>query len=136
MTTDKPEHLIRTELLIAYVLRYGVLLCLFVIGVGLAARLLFPGHEMASSEVIRSLVQGQSLESYRPPAGGALLHGALAFQPDTVIALGLVMLIALPILRVALTTFVFFFDRDWAFFGITLLVLTVLLSGVFLGRAL
>ena len=130
---EKSENLIRTELLISYVLRYGVLLCLAVIGVGLTARLLLPGN----AGVIHALVNGLNPGDYRPPSTAQdLLRGALQFQPDVVIALGLVMLISLPILRVALTTVVFLVEKDWAFFAITLVVLTVLLSGIIFGRAL
>jgi len=132
---EKPDNLIRTELLISYVLRYGVLLCLFVIGIGLAARLaLSPG---GNAEVVRDLVKGLSPGDYRPPSSAsALLAGAFHFQPDIVIALGLVMLISLPIIRVAMTTLVFLVERDWIFFAITLVVLSVLLTGVIFGRAL
>jgi uncharacterized membrane protein len=119
----------KAELLIAHVLRYGVLLCLFVIGAGLALKL---GIDHSSEEVIRALVGGLQVGDYRPPAhAAAFLQG----NPDTIIALGLVLLIALPVIRVALTTAIFFYEKDWAFFAITLFVLTVLLSGVFLGRA-
>lgn len=129
----KSEKLLRTELLISYVLRYGVLLCLFVIGCGLAARLLHPQENAA---VIGALVNGR-LTDYRPPVGVAeVLAGLRAGDADAVIALGLMLLIALPIARVALTMLVFLRDRDWAFFAITLIVLTVLLSGILLGRAL
>ncbi|MGZ3653255.1 MAG: DUF1634 domain-containing protein [Bdellovibrionota bacterium] len=132
---EKPENLIRTELLISYVLRYGVLLCLGVIGIGLAARLaLAPG---GNAEVVRALVSGLVPGDYHPPSSAAALFaGAWHFQPDVIIALGLVMLISLPILRVALTTLVFLVERDWIFFGITLVVLCVLLTGVIFGRAL
>jgi uncharacterized membrane protein len=69
-------------------------------------------------------------------APGVLLNGILHWQPDVLINVGLLLLIALPILRVALTTLIFLYERDWAFVVITLVVLCVLLSGLFLGKAL
>ena len=129
----KDARLLRTELVISYVLRYGVLLCLFVIGVGLAGRMLAPGAE----EVVTALLHGQTLGDYHPPTSlAAVWAGVSIFNPDTVIAFGLILLIALPILRVALTCALFLRDRDWPFVGITMVVLTILLSGILLGRAL
>jgi uncharacterized membrane protein len=111
----------KAELLIAYVLRYGVLLCLLVIGAGLAMKL---GLEPSNGDLIHGLVNGHTAGDLHPARG------------DSVIALGLIMLIALPIIRVALTTVIFFIEEDWIFFAITLVVLSVLLSGILLGRAL
>ena len=125
--SGKPESLLRTEVLIAHVLRYGVLLCLIVIGIGLALRMFEPGN----AEQVQAILNGQSIPGQLAPG---LLAGLRAMHPDSVIALGLLMLIALPILRVALTTILFFRERDWAFFAITLVVLCVLLFGVIFER--
>ena len=134
MNNDKPENLLRAELLIASVLRGGVLACLFVIGSGLALRLI---GDTSSSPAIAALLKGLAPLDTRPPASLALLvAGALHFEADAVIALGLVMLIALPVIRVALTTLIFFFEKDWPFFWITLFVLAVLVTSVVLGKAL
>lgn len=132
----KSDELIRIELLIAYVLRYGVLLCLFVIGVGLAARLFLPGAGAANEAVIQALTHGQAPDYHPLVEPAALWQGVAGLQPDAVIALGLVLLIALPVIRVALTTAVFLREKDWAFFGITLFVLCVLLSGILFGKVL
>ena len=43
----KSSELLRAELWISYLLRYGVLLCLFVIGTGLGARLVLGGTRAA-----------------------------------------------------------------------------------------
>ena len=102
----------------------------------LVGRLFFPSSGVANEAVISALTSGQSPE-YRPPTALAeVWKGVLQFRSDTVIAAGLMLLIALPIFRVAFTTMVFFHERDWAFFVITLIVLSILLSGILLGRAL
>ena len=46
------------------------------------------------------------------------------------------MLIALPVLRVAFTVGLFLIERDVTYFFITLVVLVVLLSSLFLGSSL
>jgi uncharacterized membrane protein len=125
------NRVFRAELLIANVLRYGVLLCLCVVGVGLALRFAQPGN----ADTVAALLSGLTPGEYHPPATVAALGAGLArLDADTVIALGLLLLIALPVVRVALTTLIFLRERDWAFVGITLVVLAVLFTGIFLGN--
>jgi uncharacterized membrane protein len=136
-TGQKSKNLLEAELLISFVLRYGVLLCLFVIGVGLAIKLMLPGHGAHNVAWIHALMQGQKPIGAEPPSDvGSLWNGLLDFRGDIVIALGIMLLILLPILRVGLTTLIFLHEKDWAFFWITLTVFTVLISGIILGRAL
>jgi uncharacterized membrane protein len=120
-------RLLRTEILISSVLRGGVLICGSVIGLGLGMRFFGFGQAVHSSgEVIGTLLQGTATLDYQPPGVGA----------DRVIAIGLLLLIALPITRVGLTVVLFIVERDWAFFLISAIVFSVLLSGIILGRAL
>jgi uncharacterized membrane protein len=130
---QQDRELLRAELLISYVLRYGVLLCLAIIGLGLAVRMFQPG----SGELVGALTSGLTAGDYHPPtAVSALAAGAFGGSGDTLIACGLVLLIGLPIFRVGLTTFLFLRERDWAFVLITAVVFTVLISGVIFGKAL
>jgi uncharacterized membrane protein len=52
-----------------------------------------------------------------------------------IVQLGLVMLIATPIARVAFTLIAFALQRDRVYVGVTLLVLALLLFGLFFGIA-
>jgi Protein of unknown function (DUF1634) len=52
---------------------------------------------------------------------------------DRCMAIGIVLLIALPVLRVALTTAVFLFERDYLFAAISGAVLAIIAVGFFLG---
>lgn len=135
---DKSDRLLRTELLISAVLRYGVLLCLVVIAAGVIGRFAHIHTEVGSSRaLITELVQGHEIADFSPPQHGSeLIQGLRGFQPDVVIAVGLLLLIALPMARVGLTIFVFLFQKDWAFLVITLIVFSVLVSGVVIGKAL
>jgi uncharacterized membrane protein len=45
----------------------------------------------------------------------------------------MLLLIATPVVRVALSVFVFLSQRDWLYVGITLFVLTVLILSLFSG---
>jgi hypothetical protein len=52
-----------------------------------------------------------------------------------VVCFGLLMLIATPILRVAVSIVVFVVQRDWEFVAVTAFVLAVLLASFFLGKS-
>jgi uncharacterized membrane protein len=126
------------ELLISYVLRYGVALCSAVIALGLVARLAHLGPVTRRSRDLIALLMNDALLSppVLPHSPAELREGLLHFRPDVIMAAGLLLLIALPILRVALTVVVFLFERDWAFLAITLFVLSVLVFGLLHGSVL
>jgi uncharacterized membrane protein len=124
----------RTELTLSWALRIGVFLCGVILAVGLTARLLGIGHSSSSAQLIGELMSGKSVAEFHPVSSpGELFAG---WDPDLVVTLGLMLLIALPIFRVAMTLVIFLHTRDWPFVVITFTVLSVLLSGIFLGRAL
>ena len=54
-------------------------------------------------------------------------HGATR---EPFIQLGLILLIATPVTRVAVSVVAFAIERDWLYVGITLVVLTVLIYGL------
>jgi len=64
-----------------------------------------------------------------------IVRGALRLDSAAVVQLGLVLLIATPVARVALTVVVFVLKRDRLYVAITLLVLCLLLYGLLWGRA-
>jgi uncharacterized membrane protein len=59
-----------------------------------------------------------------------ILAAAAQFHPAGVIALGLLLLIATPIARVAFAAYAFARQRDWLYAGVSCLVLTLLLYGL------
>ena len=56
---------------------------------------------------------------------------ALHLDPQGVIQLGLLLLIATPVARVAFSVWAFARERDWMYVGITLMVLVLLLASLF-----
>lgn len=58
-----------------------------------------------------------------------------ALRPSGFLALGLLVLIATPVLRVIGSIFAFIYERDWRYAGITFLVLVVVLVSLVLGQA-
>ena len=60
-----------------------------------------------------------------------IVQQTITLHSRGLIQLGLVLLIATPVARVALSVFLFAGQRDWRYFLITLFVLTVLLYSLF-----
>lgn len=68
-----------------------------------------------------------------PTTLGGVGQGLAALRPAAVVQAGLLTLILTPVIRVAASVWVFHRDRDRAFVAITLLVLSLLLSGMLWG---
>ena len=138
MKLDRSEALLKTEQWIAVVLRYGVILSAGIIFFGLVLRTfhLVP-VESDSGQIVRDLTSGIILNSIPVPQSFSdFMMGLSNANPDVIISLGLLVLIALPILRVSMTVVLFLIERDLVYLGITLFVLAALLTGVFMGKSL
>jgi uncharacterized membrane protein len=109
----------RVELLLAYVLRTGVIAAAVLVFSGGVIFLYTHWHATAAYDVFR----GQPPE-LRSVAGA--FASARALTGEGLIELGLLLLIATPIARVALSAILFARQRDWLYVGITLLVLALL----------
>jgi len=105
--------------LIGWVLQGGVLLSAAVILFGM---LLLPTR-LGGLSTSRLLVF--------PFTGPALVSALAQFHPQGVITLGLLLLIATPILRVAVSIVIFLVERDRTYVVITCIVLAILLLSVF-----
>jgi uncharacterized membrane protein len=64
-----------------------------------------------------------------------IFHEALAFRGRGLIQLGLLVLIATPVARVAFSFFAFLYERDWTYVFVTVLVLGLLIYSLFGGHA-
>jgi uncharacterized membrane protein len=60
-----------------------------------------------------------------------IFHEALAFRGRGLIQLGLLLLIATPIARVAFSLLAFLYERDWTYVLVTLIVLGLLFYSLF-----
>ena len=109
----------RMDEVISVLLRTGVLIATALVAAGAAITL--AGH--AGDPVDFRVFRGEPL-SLRSPL--AMARGALALQGPGLVQLGLLVLLATPVARVAFSVFAFAAQRDWAYIAITLLVLAVL----------
>ena len=65
---------------------------------------------------------------------GGIVRGAREMRSESIVQLGIVLLIATPILRVAFTLVAFVLQRDRVYIAITTLVLALLTYGLAFGR--
>ena len=105
------------------VLRVGLLSSLAILAGGLAAYLLrHPGGASGPAISSNPIVQYLSL--------GGLYHGLLTGAPEAYLALGIFVLIATPILRVAAGAYYFHRGHERQMAAVTLTVLFLLVVGV------
>ena len=103
----------RFELILSYVLLIGVALSAFLIFLGILLAHLQPlpvSHDIIS-----------------------ILKSHFGFNGYTILAIGFILLLATPIMRVIFSFFLFLLNRDWTYTLISLLVLLSSLRASFLG---
>ncbi|MFI5378730.1 MAG: DUF1634 domain-containing protein [Tepidisphaerales bacterium] len=130
-TPIENERVRRVELVLSNLLRTGVVASFAIILIGTAIS--FSRHP----DYVNS--RGQLAHLTRP--GAAFPHtmrqvweGAVNLRGQAIVVVGLLVLIATPVMRVAASVFAFVYQRDGAFVAITSLVLALLLLSFFLGR--
>jgi uncharacterized membrane protein len=109
-------------------LQLGVLIAAAVVLVG--GGLLLAQH--GGQPIAYSVFHGEP-DGLRSIAG--ILRGARAMQSESVVQLGLLLLIATPVARVAFTLVAFVLQRDRTYIVVTTLVLALLLYGLVFGNA-
>jgi uncharacterized membrane protein len=110
--------------IIGHLLRAGVILsAVFVLAGGVVYLARHP-----EPVIDYRMFQGEP-EELRTVSG--IVHEALAFRGRGLIQLGLLILIATPIARVAFSAVVFLYQRDWMYVVVTLIVLGLLVYSLF-----
>ena len=116
------------EQLIGRLLQIGVLVAAAVVIGGGIALLAAYGHHPADFRVFTDAAS--PLRSL-----GGIAGGAARLDSRAIVQLGLVLLIATPVARVALTLVAFLIQRDRLYVAVTTLVLALLLYGLIWGKA-
>ena len=116
---DDVDSLIRkTEIIISGVLRAGVLLSVAVILAGVAYGYLLP-------------LLGHTAGTHFPDTLAGVIAGLKAAKPMAIVSAGLIVLIATPVIRVAVSIAAFAIEKDRTYVVITALVLAILLASIF-----
>jgi uncharacterized membrane protein len=128
-TLHRDAKLLRVETFIGNVLRYGVYFCASIIALGLVESFVMPQKlQPPLSEFLPQLLQGAVFQGGMPSLVGT--------NPNAVIAMGLLLLIALPVIRVFLTLAIFIVEKDIPYIFITATVLAILVFGLVFGKAI
>jgi len=125
-TRGMSDH--EVEQLVGRLLQFGVLASAIVVLIGGALVLAQHGGDRP----VYAPFRGQP-EYLRSLLG--IVRGAAAFDSLAIVQLGLVMLIATPVLRVAFTLVAFVLQRDRTYVFVTTVVLALLVYGLLYGRA-
>jgi uncharacterized membrane protein len=119
----------RVERMIGRVLQLGVLIAAGVLMVGIASYLV--SHQTAIADFRTFRGEPPSLRTL-----DGLMHALTVLDPAAIIQLGIVLLIATPVARVAFTLVAFAIERDRVYVALSAVVLAILIYGFVWGRAL
>lgn len=114
------------QLLIGSLLRWGVLLSMAVVAIGGIIYLYRHGHNISDYAVFKP--QPNFTRKIAP-----ILQGVLALKGRAIIQLGILLLIATPIMRVLFSAVGFFLEKDYLYVAITVLVLAIIMFSMFGG---
>lgn len=122
----------RVELLISTLLRVGVVASLAVVTFGTAVSFVHHPEYLRSPPALARLTRPGTAF---PGTVSEVVAGVRQFRGQSIVVVGLILLIATPVVRVAVSVLAFVFQRDWAFVVITAVVLGLLLLSFVLGKA-
>jgi uncharacterized membrane protein len=133
--TEHDEHarraVGRVEIIISTILRTGVISSLAIILLGtMVTYAQHPEYAMQSSELPKLITYGTDF----PHSLDEVFGGVARLRGQALIALGLLILIATPVMRVAISIMAFLVQRDYTFVAITCMVLALLCFSFLMGR--
>jgi uncharacterized membrane protein len=115
---------LRIEIIIGTLLRTGVILAAAVVLFGGVLYLVRHGHEIPDYRTFHG--EPESLKSPKD-----IVHGAFGMSARAIIQMGLLLLIATPVARVAFSAVAFAIEHDYMYVVITLIVLAILSYSLF-----
>jgi len=134
--TNNHDKTLQIELFIARLLRWGVILSFAIVAIGIGGVMITgqTGYSQIRLDDVNSIVQYRVRPDF-PNTLGDVISGVLNLKPYSIIVLGLLVLIAIPVMRVTVSVFAFAWERDWLYVVITAFVLMVLMLSFVIGEA-
>jgi uncharacterized membrane protein len=120
------------DIALSRLLRGGVLISVAIVLVGIVLTFVHHPEYFSSRPALGELTQPGT---HFPNTIGAILHDVAELKGQAVVMLGLLLLIATPVARVALSVLIFLVEKDRLYTAITVAVLIILLISFFTGRA-
>lgn len=122
----------RVEIVISVLLRAGVVTSLVIVLVGTVMTFVHnPAYTSSHADLDGLIGAGARF----PDTAGEVARGVRHGDGPAVVIAGLLVLIATPVVRVAVSIFAFLYQRDRTFVAITSVVLALLLVSFAVGRA-
>jgi uncharacterized membrane protein len=116
------------QLLLSHVLRAGTIVSITIVFIGGVFFIYRHGHSISDYH------KWNGIPGFiRTPSG--IFHGIWALHGQAMIQLGIVLLIATPILRIAFSAIGFVLEKDYMYLGISLLVLGIIFFSMMSGHA-
>jgi uncharacterized membrane protein len=129
---ENQDRVHRVELVISRLLRVGVLTSLLIVLGGTVVTFVHHPHYLSSR---RDLVSVTRPGAEFPHTLPSVVRGIQHSQGRAIVTFGLLLLVATPVLRVAVSVLAFVYQRDRTFVVITSVVLLLLLTSFMLGKA-
>ncbi len=117
----------------ALVLRIGIVLCVLLVLIGIALIFINSGRGNYSLAQIMSVNSAVNSSNF---SFGNIISGLFSLDGLSFVFMGIIVLIATPIARVILSICIFFFEKNWLYTAITLIVLINLMVAIFVVPAL
>ncbi|MBI3536592.1 MAG: DUF1634 domain-containing protein [Chloroflexi bacterium] len=129
------QDTLQIELLIARLYLVGVIVSFLIVAIGVGALMITgqTGYSQSRFDDLNSMLTFRATPAF-PNSLGDVFYGVAAFKPFAIISLGLLVLIAIPVVRVAVTVIIFARQRDWLYALITIFVLAMLLLSFAIGE--
>jgi uncharacterized membrane protein len=128
--TGGGQHMRRVELVISSLLRIGVAVSLLLLVVGTVVSFVRHPEYVKSPDTLPSFVKPGPALSH---SLSELVAGLKVFPGQSIVTLGLLVLIVTPMMRVAVSIVAFFLERDWVYTLITSAVFCLLVLSLALG---
>jgi uncharacterized membrane protein len=116
------------QLLLGQVLRAGTMISVAVVLAGGVIFLLRHGQTISDYRTFKGIP-----DFVRNPSG--IIYGITSGKGQAIIQLGIVLLIATPVLRVVFSAIGFVLEKDYMYLGISLVVLCIILFSAISGHA-
>jgi uncharacterized membrane protein len=116
------------QVLLGQVLRAGTVISVSVVLIGGVIFLWRHGQAISDYKTFKGIP-----DFVRNPSG--IIYGILAGKGQAIIQLGIVLLIATPVLRVIFSAVGFVLEKDYLYVGISVLVLCIILFSAISGHA-
>lgn len=116
------------QAVIGWVLRIGVIVSISIVFFGGVIFLYRHGHEVADHHKFVGIPD--FIQTF-----GGIMHGIITLRGQAIIQLGIILLIATPILRVIFSTIGFVLEKDKLYIFISLLVLFIIFISMISGHA-